>query len=382
MSPKLRTVTVYALWGVAAAGILAAVLYIALARSGAADNPGDLVSGDAAAVESTPAQPTPTPTPADSLVGAPDNTMRPPDQIALDVYRYGRAPNAFSIGLYWSQVSGAVRYDVERDRGGGYESLGWIDAALVSEILNVNAPTRVSYRVRACADEAGADCGLWGFTAPVQLRPLLAPTGLTAAAAHQRFGNTFSVDLSWSELDMGRRYEIERDTGAGWARIGQVNHPASTYADRVVASQAITVQYRVSNCEDDACSPASETLAVALAPIPAPPAPSLSGYYGVAGEEKQQRQGTDLIWTAAGVGEVGGHFSIGHRAAGQEWGHLRRIEWEAGEAAPTAYGHEIYAATAAFQMEYRIRACNPAGCSDWSNTVAVTVTTRNGGGSS
>ena len=201
----------------------------------------------------------------------------------------------------------------------------------VSEILNVNAPTRVSYRVRACADEAGADCGLWGFTAPVQLRPLVAPTGLTAAAAHQRFGNTFSVDLSWSGLDTGSRYyRVERDIGAGWARIGRAYHPTTTYADTVVAPRAVTAQYRVAECEDDACGPASDAVAVDLAPIPAPPAPSLSGYYGVVGEEKQNRQGADLIWTAAGVGEVGGHFSIGRRPAGQEWGHLRRIEWAAG----------------------------------------------------
>ena len=378
MPRQLRTITVYALWGLAAAGILAVVLYIALARGGAASNPEDIVAEDAAAATPAPAEPTPTP--ADSLAGAPDNTIGMPDRIALDVYRYGRAPNAFSIGIYWSQVSGAVRYDVERDLGDGYESLGWIDAALVSEILNVAAPARVSYRVRACADEAGADCGLWGVTAPVPLQPLLTPTGLAAAAAHQRFGNTFSVDLSWGALDMGRRYEVEREMGAGWARIGQVYHPTSTYADRVVAPQAVTVQYRVSNCEDDACSPASDTVAVDLAPIPAPPAPSLSGYYGAVGEEKQQRQGTDLIWTAAGVGDAGGHFSIGRRPAGQEWGHLRQIEWAAGEAAPTAYTHEIYAAETPFQMEYRIRACNPGGCSDWSNTVAVTVTTRNGGG--
>ena len=212
---------------------------------------------------SEPAQPPPTP--ADSLVGVSVNTMRAPAQVALDVYRYGRAPNAFSIGLYWSQVSGAARYDVERDRGDGYASLGWIDAVLVSEILNVAAPTRVAYRVRACADDGGTDCGPWSDAVTGNLQPLVAPTGLTAAAAAPD-GSAFTVNLSWSGQDTGTRYRVERDTGAGWQRVGQANHPASTYADTVTATQAITVQYRVMDCEDDACSAASNTASVDLNP--------------------------------------------------------------------------------------------------------------------
>ena len=214
---------------------------------------------------SEPAQPTPPPTPADSLVGVSDNTMRAPAQVALDVYRYGRAPNDFSIGLYWSQVSGAVRYDVERDRGDGYASLGWIDAVLVSEILNVAAPTRVAYRVRACADDGGTDCGPWSDAATGNLQPLVAPAGLTAAAAAPD-GSAFTVNLSWSGQDTGTRYRVERDTGSGWQRVGQANQPASTYADTVAATQAVTVQYRVLDCEDDACSAASNTASVDLNP--------------------------------------------------------------------------------------------------------------------
>ena len=262
MSRQLKSYAVYALWGVAAAGILAAVRYVVLARSGEANNPGDIIAED---ISSVPEPAQPTPTPADSLVGVSDNTMRAPDQVAIDIYRLGRSANDFSIGLYWSQVSGAVRYDVERDRGDGYASLGWIDAALVSENLNVASPTRVAYRVRACADEAGADCGPWSDAATGNLQPLVAPTGLTATAGAPDGGN-FTVNLSWSGQDTGTRYRIERDTGAGWQRAGQANHPASTYADTVAATQAVTVRYRVMDCEDDACSAASNTASVDLNP--------------------------------------------------------------------------------------------------------------------
>ena len=71
---------------------------------------------------------------------------------------------------------------------------------------------------------------------------------------------------SWSGQDTGTRYRVERDTGAGWERAGQADQPASTYADTVTATQAVTVQYRVMDCEDDACSAASNTASVDLNP--------------------------------------------------------------------------------------------------------------------
>ena len=268
MSRQLKNFAVYALWGVAAAGILAAVLYVVLARGGEANNPEANIVENGAASKSAPDEP------ADGAagggrVGVADDaaeSMRAPASIVLDAYRQGRSAHTYGLSLFWTIVSGAVRYDVERDRGDGYAAVGWSDSVTFSDTLTVDETVRVSYRVRACAHDSGADCGPWSDPVVGLLQPLLAPTGLTAAVADEASGNPFTVKVSWSGQDTGTRYRVERDTGAGWERAGQAERRASSYIDTVTVPQAVTVKYRVLDCEGDACSPASNTAYVELAP--------------------------------------------------------------------------------------------------------------------
>ena len=267
MSRQLKTYAVYALCGVAAAGILAAVLYVVLARGGEANNPEANIIENGSISKSAPDDPTPDA--AGGLVGVAGGaaeTLRAPDSIVLDAYRQGRSAHTYGLSLFWTIVSGAVRYDVERDSGDGYAAVGWSDSVTFSDTMNVDETVRVSYRVRACAHDSGTDCGPWSDPVVGLLQPLLAPTGLTAAVADEASGNPFTVKVSWSGQDTGTRYQIERDTGAGWERAGQAERRASSYIDTVTVPQAVTVKYRVLDCEGDACSPASNTAYVELAP--------------------------------------------------------------------------------------------------------------------
>ena len=263
MSRQLKTFAAYALWGVAAAGVLAVVLYVVLARGGEANNPSELVVNNGAAADK----------PAEDaaggqvgVAGGAAETMRAPDSVVLDAYRQGRSAHTYGLSLFWTSVSGAVRYEVARDSGDGYAAVGWSDSVTLSDTLTVDETVRVSYRVRACAHDSGADCGPWSAPVVGLLQPLLAPTGLTAALADEASGNPFTVNLSWSGQDTGTRYRVERDTGAGWERAGQAERRASTYADTVTVPQAVTVKYRVLDCEGDACSPASNTAYAELEP--------------------------------------------------------------------------------------------------------------------
>lgn len=267
MPRQLKNFAVYALCGVAAAGLLAVVLYVVLARGGEANNPSELVVNNDSESKSAPDEP------ADGaagglagVAGGADRTMRAPASVVLDAYRQGRSAHTYGLSLFWTIVSGAVRYDVERDSGDGYAAVGWSDSVMFDDTLTVDETVRVSYRVRACAHDSGADCGPWSDPVVGLLQPLFAPTGLTAAVADEASGNPFTVNLSWNGEDTGTRYRIERDTGAGWERAGQADTPASTYTDTVTVPQAVTVKYRVLECEGDACSPASNTAYAELEP--------------------------------------------------------------------------------------------------------------------
>ena len=432
MTRKLKSAAAYALWGLAAAGVLAAVLYVALARSGEASNPGDiLLPGEVEII--TPGPPaTPTPTPDSFLSGGiiseptatPDNPAQggitglaggsvsgesisdnaggaaPPGipVITAEAQRHWQTPNSFTISLHWTAVDGAVRYDVERDNGGGYVSLGWIDAVLVSESMVTNVRLKPNYRVRACADDAGQTCGHWSDPAAAELRPLTAPTELETTVNGDI--QTFAITLRWegdgaglyyAKQGLRSAYKIERNTGAGWEALttGRGRAAVTTvpidkvdrrsHTDTLTLREPVTAQYRVSLCVveggADVCGPAAVSDEIELTPLLEPAAPTgFSGYYdGPLNSRVQRPEATNLSWNPPATRDPEGRIEVQRRRVGDNWGHLNNVTWAAGGDPPTAYVDEIVSSGNSIQVQYRIRACNPAGCSGWSNTVQVTV---------
>ena len=424
MTRKLRSAAAYALWGLAAAGVLAAVLYVALARSGEAGNPGDILLPGGAEIITPAPPPTPTPTPDSFLSGGiiseptatPDNpakggaagitggsvsgeSINPntanenrghPTPLGVPLVnakpeRHWGRHNSFAVSLWWAEVDKAVRYDVERDLGNGYASLGWIDAVLVSEHLVTESRLKPNYRVRACSDEAGQNCGAWSSPAEAVLRPLTAPTVVTAAVT----GNiqTFAIDLSWETDGAGAHhvsrgeqmdYRVERNIGAGWETLVNVAvDPAAepAYTDTLTGREPVTAQYRVSLCAPDVCGAAAESESIELTPLlPLNTPTGFSGYYdGPLNSRVQRPEATNLSWNAPATRDREGRIEVQRRRAGDSWGHLANVNWAAGGDPPTGYVDEIVSSGNSIQVQYRIRACNPAGCSGWSNTVEVTV---------
>ena len=435
MTRKLRTAAAYALWGLAAAGVLAAVLYVALARSGEAGNPGDiLLPGQAEII--TPAPPaTPTPTPDSYLTGGSiSEPTATPDDVAksgaagsitggsvsgesinnageanapgfpvvtAEAQRHWQTHNSFTISLSWTAVDGAVRYDVERNTGvtgNDYVSLGWIDAVLVSESMVTETRLKPHYRVRACADEDGRNCGKWSAPAGAELRPLTAPADLTAQVAGDI--QTFDITLRWegdgaglyyAKQGLRSAYKIERNTGAGWEALttGRGRAAVTTvpidkvdrrsHTDTLTLREPVTAQYRVSLCieegDADVCGPAAVSESIELTPLLEPAAPTgFSGYYdGPLNSRVRRPEATNLSWNPPATRDPEGRIEVQRRRVGDNWGHLANVTWAAGGDPPTGYVDEIVSSGNSIQVQYRIRACNPAGCSGWSNTVQVTV---------
>ena len=342
--PNLKTAAAWTLWAVAAAGVLAAVLYVVLARSAAA----------------TPGAPT----------------------VTAEAVRVNETHNSFSVGLEWTEIDGAVRYDVERDQGDGYTSLGHIESVLVSELLQAETSRQVNYRVRACADDAGENCGPWSAPAGAKLLPLEAPARVEATIDGDI--QTFAVTLSWDNRagaaigsKYGVTYQIERNTGAGWVTaVSAVNaKTTASHTETLTLTEPANVQYRVTLCAPDACGPAADSNRVAVTPLLAPATPaSFTGHYdGPLRPSTPRPEGTNLSWSAAAVDDRAGRIEIQRRRVGDSWGHLLSITWAAGEDPATSHVDEIVSSGNSIQVQYRIRACNAAGCSDWSNTVQVRV---------
>ena len=428
---KLKSAAAYALWGLAAAGVLAAVLYVALARSGEANNPGDIpLPGGAEII--TPGPPaTPTPTPdsflSGGIIGEPTATPDNPAKggvaglagssvsgesignnaggaapngipvITAEAQRHWQTHNSFTVSLHWTEVDRAVRYDVERDSGGGYVSLGWIDAVLVSESMVTDVRLKPDYRVRACADNAGQACGQWSAPAGAELRPLTAPTELETTVDGDI--QTFAITLDWDSDGAGRYYanqglrsvyQVERNTGEGWEALttGAGLNAVTTvlagnqsYTDTLTLREPVTAQYRVSLCLEeggaDVCGPAAVSESIELTPLLEPATPT--GFFGYYDNDRlnplaQGIQRTVLWWNAPAAGDRGGRIEVQIRLRDDaNWGHLANVTWAAGGSPPNGYVDQIGSFGLSAQVQYRIRACNPAGCSGWSNTVFVTV---------
>ncbi|MBA0448335.1 RHS repeat domain-containing protein [Stenotrophomonas maltophilia] len=157
-----------------------------------------------------------------------------------------------------------------------------------------------------------------------------------------------SVNLTWSPAGGANRYELQRALTGTWSTVFDGAAQSFTSTGLVTG----TYQFRVRGCRA-VCGGWSNvaSVAVALAPSTVPaltvPATAFNGTYNVG-------------WSAASGAE---RYELQESANGGAWGQVHNA---AGQS-------KAFSGKAAGSYSYRIRACNPVGCTGYSATASVAV---------
>ncbi|MGE8046626.1 hypothetical protein ACQKO6_20905, partial [Pseudomonas monteilii] len=157
-----------------------------------------------------------------------------------------------------------------------------------------------------------------------------------------------SVNLTWSPAGGANRYELQRALAGAWSTV--FDGAAQSFTSTGLATG--TYQFRVRGCRavcGEWINVAS--VAVALAPSTVPalsvPATAFNGSYGVSWSVASGAERYELEESANG-----GAWTQVHNAAGQS---------------------RDFSGKGAGSYGYRVRACNPVGCTAYSASAAVTV---------
>lgn len=259
------------------------------------------------------------------------------------------------IDLSWAASAGAVAwYMIERRTGGGAFAVidSVADGTLTYQNTGLLPATQYTYRVRACNPVGCSGFSNQASATTLQLAPGT-PTGLQANAV-----SASRIDLSWSAAaGLVTWYRIERRTGGGaFAVIDSVPGVTLSYQNTGL-SPATQYGYRVSACNLIGCSSAS-TEATATTLQVAPGAPSGLQATTISASR------IDLAWSAAS-GAVG-WYSVERRTGGGEFAVIDSL-------AGGTLSYQSTGLAPATQYDYRVRACNTAGCSSYSNEASATT---------
>lgn len=222
---------------------------------------------------------------------------------------------------------------------------------------NVQPTTTYGYRVKAC-DNALCSTFSTEATATTPAAPLL-PPGAPASLAANGISSS-RIDVSWAAAAGSvQKYYIERKTTSlgTYAVIDSVAGSALSYQNTGLSSLT-EYWYRVKACNANGCSGYSNEDAASTLLAP-PSAPSGAQATPVSTSR------IDLAWSAA-AGTVDQY----------------RIERKTGAAGSYAVIDSVSASSLSFQNTglapatqyfYRVRACNTAGCSGYSNETSATT---------
>ncbi|MCE7032886.1 hypothetical protein LY625_09725 [Lysobacter sp. GX 14042] len=250
--------------------------------------------------------------------------------------------NNGSYAVSWTSTSGAETYRLEESRNGGV----WAEVTertTLSWSTSGRSNGTYRYRVRSCA------MGCSGYSAIKTVTVALIPQGkpTLTAPAYVTVGN---YTVSWTAVSLASRYELQEQANGGtWTRI----HNAAGGSKAVSGKASGTYGYRVRACNDHGCAgwSAAKAVSVELPPAAPPsltvPAQGLSGAYTVS-------------WSSA-AGATS--YTLEESANGGSW-------TSAYNGAATS---KAYSGKAAGIYAYRIKACNPAGCSAVSASKSVQV---------
>lgn len=247
----------------------------------------------------------------------------------------------YTVG--WSAVSSATSYTLEESVNGGAWTAAYSGANLGQGYTGKPAGS-YGYRVKACNP---AGCGGYSATATVQAvyTPAGAPTVTTPASS-----NTGSYTVSWSAVGGATSYQVEESAnGGGWTNI----HNAAGGNVAVSGKGTGSYAYRARACNAAGCGAdsATATTQVTLPPGGAPsisiPTTSTTGSY-------------TLAWSAVSGATS---YLVEEQANGGSWVQIYNAA--GGSLTVNGKGNGSY--------NYRVKACNTAGCAGWSAGAGITV---------
>jgi alpha-tubulin suppressor-like RCC1 family protein len=269
-------------------------------------------------------------------------TARPGQLFALELSGAGVNTPGGTI----SAAEAGIKYAFDCGDGAGYGTFS--SSTTVNCTAGAVGPQLVKGKVQ---DEDGDEREYSASLSVVDA----APAGPASIVVTSAFSPTQVLTVSWPNVENENSYLLERRSrpdGGAWSGFTPLsNNPANTtsYEDASV-SQSTTYQYRVRACNAAGCS-----ASIASTPFSAGVAPTAP---------------IDLTATGTGLGTINlgwtnnflytSSFVIQRRRQDATWTPYATIASQ-----PSYYWEYSDTGLQAKVHQYRVRACNPVGCSAW-----------------
>ncbi len=250
------------------------------------------------------------------------------------------------INVSWATSAYATSYTLQQSVNGGAWTTVFTNAAN-GTILNQGASASYTLRAQACNAN-----GCSGFVTSPAITVMLTPgaPGLSAPAS----SSSGAYTVSWNLVANGTSYNLqEQVNGGGWTTV-QVNGGTSWSTS---GKGNGTYGYYVQSCNALSCGPWSNIVSVAVALIP--PTPTNVNTMIVPPFGKGRVQAT---WTAS----PGATYYWVQVTTGGTLVSLLNV----GNVTSVAY---TYLQQMGKIDTYSVQACNPSGCSAWSNGSPIVV---------
>jgi len=256
-------------------------------------------------------------------------------------------PSRSADGAYtvtWSTVPGADRYVLDESAIGAT----WQQVHAASSAMRVFAGKMAgvyTYRVTAC-NAGGCSGASAEASIVVQYPPSTAPDISVPAKS-----TNGSYTVTWTGVAVAERYLLEESAnGGGWVTVQENDLGARAFAGKPMGLYS----YRVRAINGSGAGPYSSTVSVNVIERPNPP--SLSEPVA------DEANGYVFRWSAASGG--GSHnYDLEKSTNGGDW---VRVSYSGGLSA-------VVLRLESGSYTFRLKACNEAGCSDYSNIVSLYI---------
>jgi len=264
--------------------------------------------------------------------------QRPPSAVAVLTVPASALNGTYSVT--WSAIASAATYRLQEQVGTG----AWAtvqETAARTWSASGKAAGSYGYRVYGCNP---AGCG--PASTVVKTTALYPPSGAPSVTVPgQSLGGSYSV--SWNALAGATRYGLEESVnGGGWAAVASAASTSQAFSGKSTGSYA----YRVRGGNDAGWGAYSATAMVSVIQPPAAP--------GLSGPAASGTGSANLSWNAV---QMAVSYSLEQSINGGGWAVVQSDG--STQATRTGLGYATYT--------YRVKACNAAGCSGYSNSVAV-----------
>jgi fibronectin type 3 domain-containing protein len=284
--------------------------------------------------------------------GDTDAETLPPPAPAAPSGLSATAVSSTAIRLEWTDNSSdETRFEIQRRQG----SASFVAVANVGESVTaytdngLEPATAYDYRIRACHDSG---CSAYtGASATTDDPPPPAPPSALSATATSRD----RIAVTWSDnSDDEISFVLQRRGPGGddFSLLAELEPDTESYEDRISGEGTYT--YRIQACGTHACSDFSAE------------ASALSFPEKPADLKAEAASATEIQLTWEDRSDIEGGFEIERKPPGGSFSRIAAVEQDTRSFRDGGLLPET-------KYEYRVRACNVSGCSDYSNKASATT---------